>query len=77
MTRTQAEAILAFAESGMSVSVAAKKLYRSYSGLQSILKKIRKDMGWNPWNFYDLCYLVGIAHQRVGTNKHSHEMGCK
>lgn len=69
MTRQQAELILAFAENDMRIEPTGKKLYMSGANVAYHLTKIRKQMGWNPRNFYDLCYLVGIALQRMGGAK--------
>lgn len=66
MTRKQAELVLAFAENDMKIGSTAKQLYMSDAALIYNLNKIRRQMKWNPRKFYDLCYLVGIAAQRVG-----------
>lgn len=66
MTKEQAEMIMAFAENNMKQEPAAKQLYMTSENLRYHLKKIRREMGWNPRNFFDLCYLVGVAAQRLG-----------
>ena len=66
MTRQQAEIILAFAENDMEIRATAKQFYMSDGTLSYHLKRIREQMGWNPRKFYDLCFLVGVAAQRLG-----------
>ena len=66
MNKEQAKIILAFAENDMKISATAKQLYRSGDNVGYHLDKIREQMGWNPRKFYDLCYLVGVAAQRLG-----------
>ena len=69
MTKQQAKIILAFAENDMKIKPTAKQLYMCERNVQYHLDKIREHMGWNPRKFYDLCYLVGVAMQRVGGMK--------
>lgn len=66
MTRQQAEIILAYAESDMNAVATGKKIYMSEASVSYHLMRIREQMGWNPKKFFDLCYLVGIAAQRLG-----------
>ena len=66
MTNEQAKIIIAFAESDMLIKAASKKLFMSDANVSYHLKKIKKQMGFNPRKFFDLCYLVGIAAQRLG-----------
>lgn len=66
MTRQQAKIILAFAENDMEIKATAKQLYMSDGTVAYYLTRIREQMGWNPRKFYDLCYLVGVAAQRLG-----------
>lgn len=66
MNQRQAKLILAFAENNMEIKATAKQLYMSDCTVTYHLKKIREQIGWNPRKFYDLCYLVGIAAQRLG-----------
>ena len=68
MTKEQAKIILAFAENDMKIKPTAEQLYRSGENVGYHLDKIREQIGWNPRKFYDLCYLVGIASQRMGGN---------
>lgn len=65
MTREQAKIILAFAENDMKIRATGEQLYMHHANVIYHLKKIQKEMGWNPRKFYDLCYLVGIAAQRM------------
>ena len=69
MTPFQAKLILAYAENDMSVKETGKKIFMSSASICYNLDKIQKQMGWNPRKFYDLCYLVGIAAQRVNGSK--------
>ena len=66
MTKQQAEIILAYAENDMKIRPVAKQLYMTDANVSYHLRKIALQMGWNPMKFYDLCYLVGVAMQRVG-----------
>ena len=66
MTKQQAKIILAFAENDMEIRATAKQLYMSDGTVAYYLTRIREQMGWNPRKFYDLCYLVGVAAQRMG-----------
>lgn len=66
MNKQQAKIILAFAENDMKISPTAKQLYMSDATVIYNLNKIRRQMKWNPRKFYDLCYLVGVAAQRLG-----------
>ena len=69
MTKQQAKIILAFAENDMEIKATAEQLYMSDGTIAYHLKRIREQIGWNPKKFYDLCYLVGVAAQRLGGNK--------
>ena len=69
MTKLQAEIILAFAENDMKIKPTAEKILMSDAAVIYNLNKIRRQIGWNPRKFYDLCYLVGIAAQRKGGEK--------
>ena len=66
MNKEQAKIILAFAENDMKIRPTAKQLYMSDATVAYHLGKVRLQMGWNPKKFYDLCYLVGVAAQRLG-----------
>lgn len=73
MTKQQAEIILAYAESNMNAVAAGRKIYMSEANVSYHLTKIRKQTGRNPKRFYDLCYLVGIAAQRLGGTNGSNQ----
>ena len=73
MTKQQAEVVLAYAENDMNAKAAARKLYMHEANVSYHLKRIQKQMGWNPKKFYDLCYLVGIAAQRLGGKNHENK----
>ena len=66
MTKEQAKIIMAFAKNDMKPKHAAKQVHRTTENFRYHLKKISREMGWNPQKFFDLCYLVGIAQQRLG-----------
>ena len=66
MTRQQAKIILAFAENDMQVKATGAQLYTHPTNVSYHLNKIQRQMGWNPRKFYDLCFLVGVAAQRLG-----------
>ena len=74
MTKEQAKVIMAFAENDMKVAPAAKQLHRSSENLSYHLDKIKNQIGWNPRNFFDLCYLVGVAAQRLGGKHESNSI---
>ena len=69
MTRQQAKIILAYAENDMELKSTGKQLYMTDASIAYHLKQINEKMGWNPRKFYDLCYLVGVAAQRLGGMK--------
>ena len=66
MTEKQAEIILAYADCNMNAVAAGRMIYMSEANVSYHLTKIRKQTGRNPKRFFDLCYLVGIAAQRLG-----------
>ena len=66
MTKEQAKIIMAYARNNMDAKAAGDELYMCDATVHYRLKKIRDQLGWNPKNFFDLCYLVGIAAQRLG-----------
>lgn len=66
MTKQQAEIIMAYAESDMNAMATGKKLFMHEATVSYHLKRIQEQMGRNPRKFFDLCYLVGIAAQRLG-----------
>ena len=66
MTKEQAKIIMAFAKCDMQIKAASNQLFMSDANVAYHLKKIQKQMGFNPRKFFDLCYLVGVAAQRLG-----------
>lgn len=66
MTKEQAKIILAFANNGMRVRHAARQVFMDDGTVQYHLRKVKAATGRDPKNFYDLCYLVGIAAQMGG-----------
>lgn len=71
MTKYQAKIIMAYANNDMNVKLASKELWMSDGNVGYHLTKIRKQMGFDPRKFFDLCYLVGVAQQRIGGNDDS------
>ena len=69
MTKEQAKIIMAFAGNDMQVKAAARELFMSDGNLAYHLRKIKKQMGFDPRKFFDLCFLVGVAQQRLGGKK--------
>ena len=69
MTKQQAKIILAFAENDMKIKPTGKQLFLCEASVTYHLNKIQRQMGWNPRKFFDLCYLVGVAAQRMGGEK--------
>lgn len=65
MNKMQAKLILTYAQSNMSARITGEKLFRCTENVHYHLRKIRDQMGWDPREFFDLCYLVGIAAQRL------------
>ena len=61
MTNMDAEIILALADNNMNVSEASRKIFVHRNTLNYHFKKILKETGLNPCNFYDLSALVPIA----------------
>ena len=66
MSQYQAQIVMAFAKNNMSIRATAKELYMNDANVAYHLKKIQRQMGFNPRNFFDLCLLVGVAQQRMG-----------
>lgn len=70
MTKHQAEIILAYAKNNMNAKATSKQLYMNDANVGYHLNKIKKQIGWNPREFFDLCYLVGIAAQVAAGDSH-------
>lgn len=66
MTKEQARIIIAFAKNDMKAEAAGKELFMTGENVHYHLNRIREQMGWNPKKFFELCYLVGVAAQRLG-----------
>lgn len=60
LTDREWEVILAFAESDMSVTSTAKKIYAVRGTVIYWLDKIRKKTGHDPRVFYDLMALINM-----------------
>ena len=58
LTDKQREVVLAFADCGMNVSKASKKIFRDRNTVLYHVKRIREATGKDPMNFYDLVELV-------------------
>ena len=69
MTKRQAEIILAYAKGNMNTKSASEKVFMCRQNVRYHLRAIRKQMGRDPCNFFDLCYLVGIAVQKLGPDE--------
>ena len=69
MTEEQAKIILAYADNDMVIKRAGEQVCLHPTGVNYHLKKIRKQTGWDPFKFYDLCYLVLIARSVLGGNR--------
>lgn len=76
MTKDQAKIVLSYAKHNMNAVAAGAELYMHEATVSYHLDKIKKQMGWNPKVFWDLCYLVGIAAQRLG-GKNENYRNCK
>ena len=63
LTRAQAQIVLGFADSSMSMVDAAKPLYLSAAAVKYNINRIYEKTGKDPRNFYDLCDLVQIARE--------------
>lgn len=61
MTTFEAEVILGLAKNGLRVEQTAKQLYMHRSTLHRFIRKIKRDTGLNPLDFYDMEWLVAKA----------------
>lgn len=71
MTKEQADTIMAYARNNMEAKAAGDELFMTDMAVHYRLKQIHYQTGKNPKKFFDLCYLVGIAAQRLGGNNDS------
>lgn len=63
LSEKQRAAARAYADSGMNVAAAARKLGVSADTVRHHLEQIRKRTGRNPKDFWDLAQLLG-AHRK-------------
>ena len=68
MTEKQAEIVMAFARSDMNMHETGRAMFMHPTSVLYNLNRVYEKTGKNPRNFFDLCYLVGIAAQ-MGGNK--------
>lgn len=61
MNDIERKIILALAENDMKIYKARKSVFLSDTGFRYHLKKIQKETGLSPWNFYGLVKLVEMA----------------
>ena len=66
MTEKQAEIVMAFAKSSMNMREAGRSLFLHPTSVLYNLNRVYEQTGKNPREFFDLCYLVGIAAQMGG-----------
>lgn len=70
MTKEQAEVIMTYARNGMDARAASKELYLTDGSVHYHIRKIREVTGKDPKDFFDLCFLVGMAQQVLGGADH-------
>ena len=61
MKLATAEVIVALAENCLSISKAAKKIYKHRNTVVYQVEKIQRETGKNPLDFYDMLELLPIA----------------
>ena len=66
MTEKQAEIVMAFARSDMNMHETGRAVFMHPTSVLYNLNRVYEKTGKNPRNFFDLCYLVGIAAQMGG-----------
>ena len=66
MTKKQAEIVMAFARSDMNMHETGRAVFMHPTSVLYNLNRVYEKTGKNPRNFFDLCYLVGIAAQMGG-----------
>ena len=57
--------ILTLADCNMNITQASEKLYMHRNSVVYHIKRIKKQTGLNPLNFYDLCKLVNMAKEEI------------
>jgi sugar diacid utilization regulator len=70
MTDFDAELIVCLANHNLRAGPAAKKLYMARNSVVYHAKKIKEETGKDPFNFYDMCWLLPRAKAALG------EYGC-
>lgn len=63
MKRLDAEIIVKLAENGLDIAPTARAMYLHANTLKYHIRKIQKETGKNPRDFYDMCYLLPRAKQ--------------
>lgn len=61
MTLFQAELIVRLSEHGLDVAPTARVLYMHPNTLKYHIRKIKRETGKNPRDFYDMCALLAEA----------------
>lgn len=67
MTEKQAKIVMAFARNNMNMREAGRSLFLHPTSVLYNLNRVYEQTGKNPREFFDLCYLVGIAAQMGGS----------
>lgn len=57
--------ILTLADCNMNITQTSEKLYMHRNSVVYHIKRIKKQTGLNPLNFYDLCKLVSMAKEEI------------
>lgn len=57
--------ILTLADCNMNITQTSEKLYMHRNSVVYHIKRIKKQTGLNPLNFYDLCKLVSMAKEET------------
>lgn len=68
MTHDEATLIMTFAKCDMSFTRTAKVMYVDPTTVRYRLEKFQQKTGWNPMDFFDLCYLIGVLKNIKGEN---------
>ena len=63
MTKLQAEIIIALAENQLSITETSRKIFLHRNSVSYHIRKITKNTGKNPLDFYDMCDLLPLARQ--------------
>lgn len=69
MDERDAEIVLALADHNMNTSETARVGYMHRNTVLYHIRKIKRETGLDPTNFYDLCKLVKMAKRRNGCGK--------